>query len=123
MSGYLVTLTSVSRLSHGRSRRVLPVAHVASEHLGEAVAPEEAAQHHARLPLAPLELLRHADGTDGHGNPGAVQEAGPEQQHDCPNPRHRPARLGGDTSTDWGPGFRSNAAFKCIRMKSIWFIK
>lgn len=65
-----------------------PVADVASEDLGEAVAPEEAAQHHAGLPLAPLELLRHADGADGHRHAGAVQEARPEQQHARPYPRH-----------------------------------
>lgn len=92
--------SGVSLLSHWSSCRFLPVAHVASKHLREAVAPEEAAQHHARLPLAPFELLRHADGTDWHGNPGAVQEAGAEQEHHCPNPRHRPARLGRGTSTD-----------------------
>lgn len=64
--------------------RASPVTDVASEHLGEAVSPEEAAQHHARLPLAPAELLRHADSTDGHRHTGAVEKARPEQQH------HRP---------------------------------
>ncbi len=57
---------------------LLPVTDVASEHLGEAVAPEEAAQHHAGLPLAPAELLCHADGTDGHRHAGAVEEARPQ---------------------------------------------
>lgn len=71
-----------------------PVADVASEHLGEAVAPEEAAQHHARLPLAPAELLCHADGTDGHRHAGAVEETCPKQQHHRPNPRHWPMREG-----------------------------
>lgn len=73
---------------------VPPVTDVASEHLGEAVAPEEAAQHHAGLPLAPVELLCHADGTDGHRHAGAVEEARPEQQHHRPYPRHWPARGG-----------------------------
>lgn len=71
-----------------------PVTDVAPKHLGEAVAPEEAAQHHAGLPLAPVELLRHADGTDGHRHTGAVEEACPEQQHRRPYPRHRPAKRG-----------------------------
>lgn len=69
-----------------------PVTDVASEHLGETVAPEEAAQHHAGLPLAPVELLCHADGTDGHRHTGTVEEARPEQQHHCPYPRHWPAQ-------------------------------
>lgn len=69
-----------------------PITDIASEHLGEAVAPEEAAQHHAGLPLAPAELLCHADGTDGHRHTGTVEEACPEQQHNRPYPRHRPAQ-------------------------------
>lgn len=76
---------------HVRTHAFSPVTHVASKHLGEAVAPEEATQHHAGLPLAPAELLCHADGADGHRHAGAVQEAGPQQQHHRPYPRHRPA--------------------------------
>lgn len=55
-----------------------PITDIASEHLGEAVSPEEAAQHHAGLPLAPAELLCHADGTDGHRHTGTVEEACPK---------------------------------------------
>lgn len=74
------------------SRHDPPVTDVASKHLGEAVAPEEAAQHHAGLPLAPAELLCHADSADGHRHTGAVEEACPEEQHHCPYPRHWPAQ-------------------------------
>lgn len=89
-------------------RPFLPVTHVASEHLGEAVAPEEAAQHHTGLPLAPFELFRHADGTDGHRDPGAVQEARPEQEHHRPDPRHRPAMFGSRDGWAQTPEFKSN---------------
>lgn len=78
----------------GPSRLSLPVADVAPEHLGEAVAPEEAAQHHSRLLLAPAELPRQADGTDGHGHAGAVEQACPQQEHHGPHPRQRPAQAG-----------------------------
>lgn len=69
----------------------LPVTDVTSKHLSEAVAPEEAAQHHAGLALAPLELFGHADGTNGHRHTGAVEEACPKQENHCPYPRHWPA--------------------------------
>lgn len=68
-----------------------PVADVAPEHLGEAVAPEEAAQHHPGLLLAPVELFRQADGTDGHRHAGAVEQACSQQKHHSPHPRQRPA--------------------------------
>lgn len=70
----------------------LPVADVAPEHLGEAVAPEEAAQHHSRLFLAPAELFRQADGTDWHSHTGAIEEACSQQKHHGPHPRQRPAK-------------------------------
>lgn len=62
-----------------------PVTDVTPDDLGEAVAPEKAAQHHACLSLAPAELLCQADRTNGHGYTGTVQQAGPQQQHDRPD--------------------------------------
>lgn len=105
MSTSLSHLTSVSQtlLNYFTSLHDLkstpPVTDVATKHLGEAVAPEEAAQHHPRLPLAPAELLGHADGTDRHGHAGAVEEACPEEQHHRPYPRHRPAQE--DKEVSW----------------------
>lgn len=75
--------------------KCLPVTDVTAEHLGEAVSPEEAAQHHPRLSLGPVELLRHGDGTDGHRHTGAVKEACSQQQHHCPYPRHWPVKYEG----------------------------
>lgn len=70
--------------------RASPVTDVAPDDLSEAVTPKEAAQHHARLPLAPLELFCHGDRTYWHGHAGTVQQTGAQQKHYGPYPRYRP---------------------------------
>lgn len=64
---------------------------MSSDDLCQAVAPEEAAEHYARLLLVPVEVGAQGDGADGHGDAGAVQQARPQQQHHRPDTGLRPA--------------------------------
>lgn len=66
---------------------------MSSDNLCQAVAPEEAAEHYARLLLVPVEAGAEGDGADGHGDTGAVQQARPQQQHHLPDAGLRPARM------------------------------
>lgn len=55
-----------------------------SQHLSEAVTPEEAPHYHTRLCLAPAKRGGHVDSTDWHGHPGTVEETRAQEEH------HRP---------------------------------
>lgn len=61
-----------------------PVTGMSSQDLSETVAPEESAQDEAGVNLTPVEGGGHRNGTDWHGHPGTVEEAGAQKQHEDP---------------------------------------
>lgn len=67
------------------------VTDMSSDDLRQAVAPEEAAEHDARLLLVPAKVSAQGDGADGDGDAGAVQQARPQQQHHHPHAARGPA--------------------------------
>lgn len=77
-----------------------PVPEVASHHLCQAVAPEEAAEHDASLLLVPAKILAHGNRAHGHGNSHTVQQAGAQQQGPRPHLALRPVEERGGS----GPG-------------------
>ena len=94
--------------STGSGWRV-PVPQVAASDLGQAVAPEEAAEHDPGFLLVPAEVLAHGDGADGHADTGTVEQACAQQQRPRPHLALRPAGQGapvrpGQAGSEGGTG-------------------